>query len=245
MISKEINVLDDAMRDAIVHFIKEENASKIPQIRENIVKQELLPLFSNTKLHDIDKDYILNLIETQSISAVTQRFLLYLCQNNYLSPQNDLHIIKAFKQILIQTYRKNYLQDILASGITEEFIKLHPHIQKSEYTVFFLSITEIDFEDTNLKMCADKYINYIKLDNKMTIFDKQAKLCIFKSICKNFISKIQAHELTRETVIYYLSMDWTRMNTINVFSSFIVYMESLNQLYDKELYIVSTFKKEL
>lgn len=79
----------------------------------------------------------------------------------------------------------------------------------------------------------------------MTIFDKQAKLCIFKSICKNFISKIQAHELTRETVIYYLSMDWTRMNTINVFSSFIVYMESLNQLYDKELYIVSTFKKEL
>lgn len=76
MISKEINVLDDAMRDAIVHFIKEENASKIPQIRKNIVKQELLPLFSNTKLHDIDKDYILNLIETQSISAVTQRFLL-------------------------------------------------------------------------------------------------------------------------------------------------------------------------
>ena len=71
MISKEINVLDDAMRDAIVHFIKEEeNASKIPQIRKNIVKQELLPLFSNTKLHDIDKDYILNLIETQSISAV-------------------------------------------------------------------------------------------------------------------------------------------------------------------------------
>lgn len=71
MISKEINVLDDAMRDAIVHFIKEEeNASKIPQIRKNIVKQELFPLFSNTKLHDIDKDYILNLIETQSISAV-------------------------------------------------------------------------------------------------------------------------------------------------------------------------------
>lgn len=34
MISKEINVLDDAMRDAIVHFIKEENASKIPQIRK-------------------------------------------------------------------------------------------------------------------------------------------------------------------------------------------------------------------
>lgn len=103
-------------------------------------------------------------------------------------------------------------------------------LQKAEYTVFFLDIGNIEFKSIDLKECAIRYINHkLKLDPKTTISDKNTKIREFRNICKNFISKIQSNELTRKVTAYYLSMDWIRTNTINVFSDFIIYMGIIKQ----------------
>lgn len=247
MVLKKTDILDDTMREILSDFIrKETDSSKNPQVREKLIEQELTSLFFDTKLSDINKSYVLNLISTHAFSVITQRFLLYLCQNNYLSAQNDLRIIEAFEQPLFTTFRKDYFRYILTSDIAENFIKLYPNAQKAEYAVFFLNIDNIGFQSTALKKCAISYINQkLKLDPKTTISDKNTKIREFRNICKNFISKIQSNELTRKVTAYYLSMDWIRTNTINVFSDFIIYMESLSKVYDKELYTVSILKKDL
>lgn len=247
MVLKKTDILDDTMREILSDFLKKESdSSKSPQVRKKLIEQELTSNFFDTKLNDINKSYVLKLISTHKFSVITQRFLLYLCQNNYLTTQNDLRIIEAFEQPLFTTFRKDYFRYILTSDIAENFIKLYPKAQKSEYTVFFLDIDNIEFESIDLKKCAISYINQkLKLDPKTTISDKNTKIREFRNICKNFISKIQSNELTRKVTAYYLSMDWIRTNTINVFSDFIIYMESLSKVYDKELYTVSILKKDL
>lgn len=247
MVLKKTDILDNTMKEILSDFLKKEaDSSKSPQVREKFIKQELTSIFFDTKLNDINKSYVLKLISTHKFSVITQRFLLYLCQNNYLTAQNDLRIIEAFEQPLFTTFRKDYFRYILTSDIAENFIKLYPNAQKAEYTVFFLDIGNIEFKSIDLKECAIRYINHkLKLDPKTTISDKNTKIREFRNICKNFISKIQSNELTRKVTAYYLSMDWIRTNTINVFSDFIIYMESLNKVYDKELYRVSVFKKDL
>lgn len=247
MVLKKTDILDDTMREILSDFLKKEaDSSKCPQVRKKLIEQELTSNFFDTKLNDINKSYVLKLISTHKFSVITQRFLLYLCQNNYLTTQNDLRIIEAFEQPLFTTFRKDYFRYILTSDIAENFIKLYPNAQKAEYTVFFLDIDNIEFKSIDLKKCAISYINQkLKLDPKTTISDKNTKIREFRNICKNFISKIQSNELTRKITAYYLSMDWIRTNTINVFSDFIIYMESLSKVYDKELYTVSILKKDL
>lgn len=247
MVLKKTDILDDTMREILSNFLKKEaDSSKSPQVRKKLIEQELTSNFFDTKLNDINKSYVLKLISTHKFSVITQRFLLYLCQNNYLTTQNDLRIIEAFEQPLFTTFRKDYFRYILTSDIAENFIKLYPNAQKAEYTVFFLDIDNIEFKSIDLKKCAISYINQkLKLDPKTTISDKNTKIREFRNICKNFISKIQSNELTRKVTAYYLSKDWIRTNTINVFSDFIIYMESLSKVYDKELYTVSILKKDL
>lgn len=244
MILDKHKIDDEAMYKALYNFIESDTASsKDTKSACSKARYELTPLFHDIKLSDINKNKVIDILTACSYTTITQRFLLYLCNQNYISKDNDLRIITPFHETLSKMAKDNHLLYLLKSDIATKFITLHPDIHKHEVTLFFCDVNKINFKDAFLRTQVSNYMDYvIKLSTEGTVGSIQNKAHEIVHISHNFLSKITLKELTRKNILKYLSMDWTRNGTMLEFNKFLCYINDLKLLEDNDLKIICSFK---
>ena len=239
IIDKDLN---KAMSNFIDEYIKSYKWSKDASYN---YRKELTTVFTNINLSDINKENILNVLKDKNYTCITIRFLIYLCENNFLGENNSLNILISYKSIFKNNYQKDLFEYFINCDYLDEFFESHKTLDKNEVTILKCNINNIEFNNCKLKDFANKYLKEMKLSTTNTSACLKNRCNTFVNICKNFISLIDIKDITRQKIYEKLSEEWVRTGTFIEINKFIKYLLDNEIVVSDELSYITNLKEQM